>query len=399
MSPPLLAPLPSGLFDDPAPGTGSLVALLGEPAYREALVYFLLNVGDGDCQVLLLPPERSTGRRRLVVVDVATTRKVPSLLEELHAAGLLDPPGAAGQVRLLVAPHPHFDHIGGMADLLDRYGADTGFVEEFWEPGFFFPQPAFHALMARLEGSPIRRLQPSAGTTLFLGDVKLTVVGPGVGLRNRFDTFGVQVNDASITLMIAFPTGRVFPEQDPDNPDRVNRRMGSNESWRLLLGADAQFTSWAQATIDFPDLQQMQNSALARELRAARGTDYLRADVFKLSHHASKHGVNVELMERVDPALTLISSEAGGGRHGFPHMLALEAVREARDAVARSGATRPADHDLGIHVTGDCLDSGAPLGSIALVLPRRKSPAQRRLFRLMDHAGARVQLAAAREAR
>ena len=34
------------------------------------LVFFLLNVGDGDQQVLLLP-EDPTGGRRLIVVDVA----------------------------------------------------------------------------------------------------------------------------------------------------------------------------------------------------------------------------------------------------------------------------------------------------------------------------------------
>ena len=42
-----------------------------------ALVYFLLNVGDGDTQLLLLPPDSNDGVRRLVIVDVATTSKLP----------------------------------------------------------------------------------------------------------------------------------------------------------------------------------------------------------------------------------------------------------------------------------------------------------------------------------
>jgi beta-lactamase superfamily II metal-dependent hydrolase len=39
--------------------------------------------------------------------------------------------------------------------------------------------------------------------------------------------------------------------------------------------------------------------------------------VLKVSHHASKHGVNLELVERIKPALTLVSSVAAAGRTAF----------------------------------------------------------------------------------
>lgn len=394
-----LAPVPSSTLDAAVAAPGSLAALLTQPEYADALVYFLLNVGDGDSQVLLLPPDRRSRARRVVVVDVATTRKVPALLRALHAAGLLtDPVGTPGQLRLLVATHPHLDHLGGMVDLLDLDPQDTGFVEEFWEPGFFFPQPTFHALMARLESSRIRRLQPAAGMTVTLDDVRLTVMAPGVGLRTRFDTYGVQVNDASIVLMVEYPAPRVYVEPDPANPGRVNRGLARPSSWRLLLGADAQFTSWAQSAVDFPDLQNEQNGTLAAELRAARGTDYLKADVFKVSHHASKHGVNVELLERVAAGTTLVSTQGPRSRHGFPHLLAMEAVRESREAVAKSGGTRPPDHELGIHLTGQSLDSGAAMGSVAVVLPTSRSRPFA-MFRLMDERSDPVRLADARRVR
>ena len=394
-----LAAVPASAVEPAAPAPGALVQLLAQPGYEASLVYLLLNVGDGDSQVLLLPPDRRSGARRVVVVDVATTRKVPALLRELHTAGLLtDPAGSPGQVRLLVATHPHFDHIGGMVDLLDLDPADAGFVEEFWDPGFYFPQPTFHALMSRLESSRIRRLQPSSGTSVTLDDVRVTVVAPGVGLRTRFDTYGVQVNDASIVLMVEYPAQRVYVEPDPANPGRVDRGLSRPRSWRLLLGADAQFTSWAQSAVDFPDLQNEQNGTLADELRAARGTDYLKSDVFKISHHASKHGVNVELLERVGAAVTLVSTQGPRSRHGFPHLLAMEAVRESREAVARSGARRRADHELGIHLTGQSLSTAEALGSVAVVVP----PSRGRdlaVFRLMDGRGDRITLADARRVR
>jgi hypothetical protein len=381
----------------PARGEGALVAAM--KADPTALVYFVLNVGDGDTQLLLLPPDSNDGVRRLVVVDVATRGKVPPLLTQLHAAGLIQPPGTAGQIRLLVATHPHQDHIGGMSELLDLYNGPSGCIDQFWDPGFFFPGPSFHNLMVRLESSPwIRRLQPTGGTTLFLDSIKVTVIGPGVGLRTRFDVYGVNVNDASITLMVEFPATKVYAEPDPADRTRRNRRLVEARSRRLLLGADAQFTSWAQATVDFPDLRLRDNAILAKELRLARGKDYLRADVFKLSHHASKHGINLELLERVAAEHVIVSSTTSGGRYGFPHALAIDAAREARRPTAGRGGRRPRDTDLGIHVTGGRLDTGEALGSIAMLVPR-SADRDVRLFRLMDPPRNPIDLTLARQVR
>ena len=297
--------------------------------------------------------------------------------------------GSPGQIRLLVATHPHFDHIGGMFELFDNYNglhprhaggsaetsadpsapdevdtstpyASTGWIDQFWEPGYFFPGPTYHNLMRQLEDGRVcrRRLQPTSGTSMYLDAVKLTVIGPGVSLRSRFDTYGVGVNDASITLMIEYPAVTIYGEPDPTNAERTNRRAVPAGGHRLLLGADAQFLSWAQAAVDFPDLEQQQNPVLAKELRTARGRDFLAADVFKLSHHASKHGINVELLERVSAEQTLISATAGSGRYHFPHLLAMEAAREARQATTSSNAARAdTDHALGIGI----VTSGAVL--------------------------------------
>jgi hypothetical protein len=432
----VLQPVESGTIAPAAVGPGALVgAMLEEP---DALVYFLLNVGDGDTQLLVLPPDSNDKVRRLVIVDVATTRKLPDLLESLHrvqvpsATGtqpLIQRPGSPGQIRLVVATHPHFDHIGGMSELFESYNAlhpgrpgasaeaagtdptashevntstpyaSSACIDQFWEPGYFFPGPSFHELMAHLETSPwIRRFQPTSGTSTFLDSVKVTVMGPGVGLRTRFDTYGVEVNNSSLTLMFEFPAHRIYTEADPDSEDRLNRRNVGKRSRRLLLGGDAQFASWAQTTIDFPDLHNEQNPVLAKELQAARGRDYLACDLFKMSHHASKHGINLELMERVNAKYVLVSSTGGGGRYDFPHALAMDAAREARQATTTSGAARLTDHALGIHVTGAVLDDRAstPLGSMAVVVSPRPSRGMR-IFRLMDDAKDMIDLTAARE--
>jgi glyoxylase-like metal-dependent hydrolase (beta-lactamase superfamily II) len=186
----VLQPVDPDILAAATAGVGSLVeAILKEP---DALVYFLLNVGDGDTQLLLLPPDSNDGIRRLAIVDVATTKKLPDLIEKLHQvevpseAGtkrLIQKPGSPGQIRLLVATHPHFDHIGGMGELLAKYNglhnrkptapaegddadgvtlseadrltpyASDACIDQFWESGYFFPSPSFHKLMAALETS------------------------------------------------------------------------------------------------------------------------------------------------------------------------------------------------------------------------------------------------------
>ena len=66
----LPAPVPASSFHP-----GDFVADVD----AEDAVYFLLNVGDGDTQLIVLPEFR--GVRRALVVDVATTDKLPGLIE------------------------------------------------------------------------------------------------------------------------------------------------------------------------------------------------------------------------------------------------------------------------------------------------------------------------------
>src|SRR4051794_2976137 len=116
-------------------------------AAPDALLYFLLNVGDGDTQLLLLP-ERG-GRRRAVVVDVATPHKLLALLDSLAGAGVLPPLEDAPRLfPLVVGTHPHADHISGMPEFLTRFGRQ---VDEYWEPGYQHPSAAYVETMVALE--------------------------------------------------------------------------------------------------------------------------------------------------------------------------------------------------------------------------------------------------------
>lgn len=405
--------LPAGVLEDSPPGA-FIDACRAAPDH---LLYFLLNVGDGDTQLIVLPAEHTDGSaggkpvlpgehsrsiRRMIIVDVATTRKLPALIGALADAGIVPAPDGDGArlFPIVIATHPHDDHLGGMPEFLKRFGDK---VVDFWDPGFYHTSGAYTETMVALEANQrIDRMQPTSGTVRFIGAVKLTVLTPGVGLKSRFDTYGVNVNDASISLKLSFPAARIaqMPARGHDEPgaphDRKYLRLA--EPWSLLLGGDAQTTAWAQATLDFPELKQ-EGSPLARELRAAHGTDQLRSQIVKMPHHASKHGVNLELIERIRPWAVLVSSVAGGGKYNFPHRLAVEAAREGMQPSTTKNARRRPDNELGIHYTGGLEDRGngrkRPLGSMAIMIPPRRG-AKPTLWRFMDEPKDNIALGNAR---
>lgn len=113
--------------------------------------------------------------------------------------------------------------------------------------------------------------------------------------------------------------------------------------------------------------------------------------MLKVSHHASKHGVNLELVERIKPGLTLVSSVAGGGSYRFPHTVSQELIREAIDPTTTSGAAHPPDWELGIFYTSDTTTAGMKLGSFAVIV----GAGQRTTCRLLDSTTGAIDLSKA----
>lgn len=352
----------------------------------EDLVHFVLNVGDGDTQLLLLPAEerrKGVRTRKAIVVDLVPHKKLERLIDTLQAGGLLDSEGTPFE--LVVATHPHADHISGMGSFLK---ARKQQIRAFMEPGFVMPSASYLRMMDALDGTEIDHMQPSGGTVRFIDGVKVTVLAPGISLKNRYDSYGVDPNNSSIVLKIDFPARRYYIPGKDGSYDKLPRGA------TLLLGGDAQTLSWSQVLLDNPQLAA-DGSAVAKALRRARGVEPLRADVFKVAHHGSKHGINLELVEEISPAVSLVSSVGGGGKYNFPHRVALESLREGLEKTTQSGAEHSPDYKLGIHFTAGREEGKGrkPLGTIAVVV---RPSGSSRVWRFGDKPGARVDLAAGR---
>lgn len=344
------------------------------------LVQFVLNVGDADCQLLLLPKAPNAPREG-IVVDVGVAGKLPPLVDALTASGDLD------LFRVVLATHPHLDHIGGMAEFLRTFGPR---VREYWDSGYRQPTSVYINVMGEIEKQlDIAFVQPTSGMTRYFGRLRVTVLAPSIGMRNRYDSYGVDPNNASVCLKLEYPVTRTVQKDDTRYLEQ--RQHDDDSVTRMILGADAQMESWGNVLADFPELMPDQ-SAVWRALKMKQGSAPLRAEILKVPHHCSKNGLTVELAAMVNARVAIVSSLGKDSEYGFPHALTQGALREAKDPIAQSGATTwpKKDYEMGIHYTGGTDSNDDALGSIAMVV--KSSGRSASMWRFRDEVDEAIDL-------
>ena len=97
------------------------LALFLSPAEAEKarqLRYYALDVGQGDCSLFVLPDGRN------VVIDAGPRSNARKTVNYLKSCGVR-------KIDLLIATHPHEDHIGGMKELLSKIP-----VKQIWDSGY-----------------------------------------------------------------------------------------------------------------------------------------------------------------------------------------------------------------------------------------------------------------------
>jgi len=252
------------------------------PPANNELVVHVLNVGDGDDIIIDFPG--APGQRRYAVVDCYNGVKTVKYLNDSDVKGMLE---------FVCATHPHDDHINGMSELLTSY---RGRVHEFWDSGFRHTIPAYEDMIAALEADPdLRYFRVTSGMERRINGVKVSVLAPSMYLRNRFDTYGIDINNASVVLMLEY-----------------NR-------FKMVLGGDAQFTSWSKILEEYPDFKKTVDPSARVQIKEAFNP--LNCNVLKVSHHCSNNGTAFECINMLDPEYAIVSC-SGASTHDFPHPIA-----------------------------------------------------------------------------
>ncbi|UCE36202.1 MAG: MBL fold metallo-hydrolase [Thermoplasmata archaeon] len=260
----------------------------------ESLCVHVLNVGDGDSIVLQFPADVN-GRRKFALVDCYKSTKTIDYLKKL----------GVNELEFVCATHPHYDHIAGIPKVLDTF---KGSIQEFWDSGFRHTSLTYDKIINKIkDDTNINFIRVTSGMERIINDVKVCVLAPSIYLRNRYDTYGVNINNASVVLKLEYK-----------DPDAVNPSV-------IILGGDAQFDSWAKVIEEFPHHEKTDNPEQKVEWK--KSFKPLNCNVLKVAHHGSKHGTALEYVEKLDPEYAIVSC-SDSSRHGFPHEIAWLSLKE-----------------------------------------------------------------------
>jgi len=261
-----------------------------------------LDVGQGDSALLrfpgggamlvdaggVLPVGPRAGAR--TSHDPGTTRVVPFL----RAAGIR-------RLEVVVATHPHPDHVGGLAAVLATFPVDELWV--CWDD----PEPALAPL---LEVALRRGVKVSRPRLVRRPDgVVVEPLWPhGEGEPRGGEGVGEGANGRS-----SAQAGRCTDPGDSANDSSVVLRVAYGAASVLLAG----------------DIEEDAERRLA-----ARGGERLRSQVLKVPHHGSATSSSEVLLRTVAPRLAVISCGVQNS-FGFPAPAVLARYREHGIEVAR----------------------------------------------------------------
>jgi len=252
-----------------------------------------VNVNHGDCTIIEFPDYGHPAKARVGIVDFGAQLGDDRKLARDYMQALIklrqdNDPDFKFRIEFACVTHPHNDHYGGLPYFMDAFAnstnADENYIQMFWDCGFRTQSTLYNRALSEIgQNKNITFIRLSSGLDFTFGHVRVQILTPSIDMRNRFDTWGVGKNNASVILKISYKKSHI------------------------ILGADAEFATWGKAGEEFPRMQKTQFSKEALGLAERKETtDQLKCHLFKVAHHGSKHGTSLEYLERLNPRNVVI---------------------------------------------------------------------------------------------
>jgi len=227
---------------------------------------YFLDVGQGDSSVILV-------KDKVILIDAGETEYGDRVVSDLEKLGVT-------RIDLLVATHPHSDHIGGMQKVLARFP-----VGKVLDSGIPSSSSLYEHFLETIDERNIPYSVAERGQKIDLG--------PSLGilvLSSPEEQSGDDINTNSIVLRITYGS--------------VN----------LLYAADA--TTAAEDVME----------------RAGYPLD---AQILKVGHHGSSDASSAAFLNRVNTEVAVISL-GRDNEYGHPHKETLERLKTAGPLVLRT---------------------------------------------------------------
>ncbi len=212
---------------------------------EELLVHFI-DVGEADCSYIELPDGKT------LLIDAGEVENGEQVAKYIKDRG-------AKKIDFLIGTHPHADHIGGLAHIIENF--DIG---KIYMPKVQQNSRVFENTILAVKDKNKTIISPKAGDVIYeKDDLKITVLSPQ---KSEYDS----LNNYSIILKIVYKNNAFLFTGDAEN--EVLRDIKSDVS----------------------------------------------ADVLKVAHHGSFSSGDEGFMERVDPSYAVIPV-GKDNQYGHPH--------------------------------------------------------------------------------
>lgn len=216
-------------------------------------VHFI-DVGQGD-SILIQTPD---GANALIDGGYPNGRA----LAYLQAEGIT-------RIDVLIASHPHADHIGGLVEVLHTLP-----VGAVWTSGATHTTGVFEQFLDAIDQARVPYHEAQTGTTIAVGQMQLAVL--------RSDPHAADLNDSSLVLRLQHGTISFLFTGDAERPSET----------ALLRTSKAQLT----------------------------------ATVLKVGHHGSYTSSSPEFLAAVKPEVAVYSAGSGNS-YGHPHSETIQALQ------------------------------------------------------------------------
>ncbi len=231
----------------------------------------MLDIGQGDSLLIITPEKKS------ILIDAGLVKAAPKVIEALEENNIEN-------IDLVVASHPHADHIGGIPKVLDAVPA-----KKFLDSGQEHPTATYEKMLTKVKEKIGKLTIARAGQKFELDSgVKLEVLGPSEPLLERVS--GSIENANSVILMLTYGDFRmIFTGDSEDETEARLLEKGFN----------------------------------------------LKAQVLKVAHHGSQYATSDEFLKKVNPEAAIISC-GEDNNYGHPAPPTLEKLKNDKVKVYRT---------------------------------------------------------------
>jgi len=223
------------------------------------LVLSVIDVGQGDSILTEFPNGQS------MLVDAGSRSSGSTVANYLRQRKV-------SKIDILVASHPHEDHIGGMLAVLDAFQ-----IGKVWDSGYVHGSRTQENFLGTVRAKGIRFGTPKAGFTQDIGDTRIDVLAPVRALSGT----NSDANNNSIVIRLTYGQISFLLTGDMETEERNT------------------VSSWPKTT------------------------------VLKVAHHGSRNGTDRYFLSAMSPQIAVISYGAGNS-YGHPHAETVSALQNAK---------------------------------------------------------------------